>query len=120
MKLASTGRITKKTERITLLLILSIIILILLDAATTFYAFGYSGSCPEEIGPLAGPESSLKIGNLIGSTVFCLILILFLLTFKLWQYKIIRFILWIWLIRGVITVIMNSYAIYILLSPSPF
>ena len=102
----------------------TIIILIgflcLLDVLTTIYGVYCTGAFVEEVGPLAGPDYSINNVRVAGSLVFSVSVLIFVLIFNLWQYKIIKLLLFIWLIRCIITIVINSYTIFVLLSPMPY
>jgi hypothetical protein len=98
-------------------MIILIAFLCLLDVLTTLYGVYCAGGFVEEVGPLAGPNHSINNMRVAGSLVFSVLVLIFVLFFNLWQYKIIKILLLIWLIRCIATIIINSYAIYTLLSP---
>lgn len=91
------------------IIILLIIFLNLLDEFMTFYAFWYAPfTGMEELGPLANSNQTINPTNVVGSTVFTIVIILFILTIgKLWQYRIVRFFLWFLLIGEIVLLIRN-------------
>jgi len=111
--------IFKEQKRIEIL-IATIAILTLFDVLTTLFGVHCTNSFVEEMGPLAGPDYSINNLRVAGSLVFGVLVLIYVFIFNLLQYKIIEWLLKIWLIRCVFTVIINSYAIYVLLSPFPY
>ncbi|MDP2856216.1 MAG: hypothetical protein Q8N90_03845 [bacterium] len=61
-----------------------------------------------EVGSLANPNQTVNDANVVKSTVFSIVVILFILSVaNLWRYKIIRFFLWILLISEIMVLIHN-------------
>ena len=103
------------------IIILLLIFLNLLDEYMTLYAFWsapFAGM--EEVGPLARSNQTtnsvptINSVNVVGSTVFTIVIILFILIIgKLWQYRIVRFFLWVLLIGEVVLLAHNIMYGYI-------
>jgi hypothetical protein len=105
-----------KNTQITIIIVV-IAIFSLLDVLTTLFGVYGTNSFVEEIEPLAGPEYSINNFRVAGSLIFDVLLLIYILFFNLWQYKIIKVLLWVWLVRVIITVVINGYTISVLLSP---
>jgi hypothetical protein len=105
-----------KNTQVTIIIVI-IAIFSLLDVLTTLFGVYGTNSFVEEVGPLAGPGYSINNSRIAGSLIFDVLLLIYILSFNLWQYKIIKVLLWIWLVRVVATVLINGYTISILLSP---
>jgi len=119
-------KISKDSLKTLAIIILLIIFLNLLDEFMTFYAFWYAPFTGiEEVGPLTNSNRTINPTNVVGSTIFTIIIILFILTIgKLWQYRIVRFFLWVLLVGEIILLVHNFCYGYIngytqILIPSP-
>ncbi|HRY77110.1 MAG TPA: hypothetical protein P5524_03085 [Candidatus Paceibacterota bacterium] len=111
------GPLDEKHIKILTVVLFSLIILNLTDEFMTFYCFYYSNTRPEEVGLLAGPERSITDGRVIGSTVYSLTLIIFILACGLWRYRIIRSLLYFWLLSEIILFLSNLYWAWVIFSP---
>lgn len=119
-KLKGHNRKTDKITAVNFWIILLIIILNVADGLLTFYCFSF-GTGTEERNPLLAKDNlTIGIERVIGSTIFSLLVILFILFLGLWRYKIVKIFLYIWLISEIAIAGLGIYSAVIIFTPFPY
>jgi len=110
----------RKISAITFGIILSIIILNVTDGLLTFYCFSFGTGIEERNFLLSSRIDKINVKNLIGSTIYSLVLVIFILLFGLWKYKAVRIFLYLWVASEVAVIALGIYSAIIILTPYPY